>query len=145
MIDVDKKLALFYFAYRSFVKPSDNLLGRYGITQFHRRILFFVARKPGMTVNELLSVLDVSKQAMHKPMQELIAKGMIDFQPHPKDKRSKVLFLTSGGLSIDNQISQIQIEKMDAVFNEAGDPGGRVWEKVMEIYARDEAGAFFHS
>lgn len=143
MMDFDKKLAVFYFAYRGFVRPSNDLVGKYGISQFHRRILFFVARKPGMTINGLLSVLDVSKQALHKPMLDLVNKGMIEIKAHPKDKRSKVIYLSELGLSIDTEINQVQIEKMKTIFKEAGDPEGIWWEKVMEIYAREEAGTFF--
>ncbi|CCO09985.1 transcriptional regulator, MarR family [Carnobacterium maltaromaticum LMA28] len=39
-INFDKNLALFYFAYRAFSKTSDELVGKYGITKVHRRILF---------------------------------------------------------------------------------------------------------
>ena len=60
-INFDKNLALFYFAYRAFSKTADDLVENYGISKVHRRILFFVARMPGLTVNELLTVLDISK------------------------------------------------------------------------------------
>lgn len=77
-INFDKNLALFYFAYRAFSKTSDELVGKYGITKVHRRILFFVHRFPGLTIKELLIVLDISKQALNRPMQELTELGWIE-------------------------------------------------------------------
>ncbi|MGX7417985.1 MarR family winged helix-turn-helix transcriptional regulator [Carnobacterium gallinarum] len=133
----DKKLALFYFAYRTFSKTSDELLADYHMTKVHRRILFFVARLPGLTVNELLQVLDISKQALNRPMQELIQKKWLETRINNEDKRSKRIYLTNTGQEIDQQISSAQKEKMQQIFIESGDPTGENWTKVMTLYANE--------
>ena len=136
-INFDKNLALFYFAYRAFSKTSDELVGKYGITKVHRRILFFVHRFPGLTIKELLIVLDISKQALNRPMQELTELGWIEKKSHETDKRSKKIYLTESGLAIDQQISQAQNDKMKLLFKESGDPVGTNWTKVMTLYAKE--------
>ena len=52
-----------------------------GLGRVHHRILYFVARSPGIAVNALLGVLDVSKQALHAPLRELVDKGLIAATP----------------------------------------------------------------
>ncbi|MCO6018739.1 MULTISPECIES: MarR family winged helix-turn-helix transcriptional regulator [Carnobacterium] len=136
-INFDKNLALFYFAYRAFSKTADDLVENYGISKVHRRILFFVARMPGLTVNELLTVLDISKQALNKPMQELLQKEWLVTKPNEADKRSKRIYLTAQGKNIDAQISEAQKEKMKTIFQQTGDPTGEAWTNVMTEYAKE--------
>ena len=66
-----------YFGYRAFIKQEDDLVLSYGIRQVHRRIIFFIGRLPGLTVNELLEVLDISKQALNGPMNDLKEKELV--------------------------------------------------------------------
>ncbi|WMB27559.1 MarR family transcriptional regulator [Streptococcus didelphis] len=90
-----------------------------------------------MTVNELLQVLEVSKQALNTPMKELLAKGLIELHQNDKDKRSKLVFLTDKGRELDQALNDIQIQKMKDYFTKAGDPDGLYWNKVMELYAKE--------
>jgi len=75
-LNFTRDLALFYFGYRAFIKQEDDLVLSYGIRQVHRRIIFFIGRLPGLTVNELLEVLDISKQALNGPMNNLKEKEL---------------------------------------------------------------------
>lgn len=134
-VDFDKKLALFYFGYRSFIKTADDLVEHYQLSKVHRRILFFVVRMPGLTVKELLDVLDITKQALNRPMQELVDKGWVETIQNSEDKRKKNVYVTASGKAIDDKISAAQIEKMQTIFAETGDPTGEVWTAIMEKYA----------
>ena len=58
-------MELFYFGYRAFTAHPDRVLDQRGLGRVHHRILYFVGRNPDTSVNELLSVLGVTKQALN--------------------------------------------------------------------------------
>ena len=66
-----------YFSYRAFTKEPDKLLAKRGLNRVHHRVLYFVGRNPGIAVNELLTILDVSKQALNQPMRQLLEMRLI--------------------------------------------------------------------
>lgn len=136
-LNFTRDLALFYFGYRAFIKQEDDLVLSYGIRQVHRRIIFFIGRLPGLTVNELLEVLDISKQALNGPMNDLKEKGLVHFKPNENDKRIKQLYLTEQGNMLDERMNENQINKMKQYFSESGDKEGSFWTKVMELYANE--------
>ncbi|MEG1486896.1 helix-turn-helix domain-containing protein [Lactococcus sp.] len=138
-LNFTRDLALFYFGYRAFIKQEDDLVLSYGIRQVHRRIIFFIGRLPGLTVNELLEVLDISKQALNGPMNELKEKELVYVKSNENDKRIKQLYLTEQGAMLDKRMNENQIKKMRQYFDESGDKTGAFWSKVMELYA-DEIG-----
>lgn len=90
-----------------------------------------------MTVNELLEVLDISKQALNGPMNDLKEKELVHFKPNENDKRIKQLYLTEQGNMLDERMNENQINKMKQYFSESGDKEGSFWTKVMELYANE--------
>ncbi|MBC1936118.1 MarR family transcriptional regulator [Listeria grandensis] len=141
---LNQQIALFYFAYKTFVETADRLIGKYGITRTHHRILFFVAHSPGIKMNELLTLLEVSKQALHQPLLELKEKGYIIIEPSAKDKRIRCLFLTEAGAEIETELGEAQRRQMAAALSASDDPDGKVWTQVLEQYAKERPGlAFF--
>ena len=87
----DKRLLqameLLYFGYRAFTAGPDRILQDKGLGRVHHRILYFVGRNPGLNINELLSILDVSKQALNAPLRKLIGLGLIDVRTGTHDVR----------------------------------------------------------
>lgn len=51
----------------------------------------------GATITELAAHLDVTRQAAAQLVGELIAKGYVERQPHPRDARARLIVLTSQG------------------------------------------------
>ncbi|MBM7644466.1 DNA-binding MarR family transcriptional regulator [Scopulibacillus daqui] len=125
-------LALFYFAYRTFTKEPDRILEQHGIQRVHHRILFFVARNQGLSVNELLKTLEISKQALHTPMRQLIEMGYIKSEPAKYDRRVRELRLTEKGQKLESQLSNVQRSKMNEIFKEVGSKNEEVWKEIMK-------------
>ena len=71
-----ESIEAFYFAYRQFTAGPDKVLGRKGLNRVHHRILYFIGRKPGVGVGELLDTLQVSKQALNAPLRQCSKKGV---------------------------------------------------------------------
>lgn len=129
---LNETLMLFYFAYRTFTKEPDRILEQHGIHRLHHRILFFVARKPKISVHELLATLEVTKQALHAPMRQLIEMGYITSEPATHDRRVRELCLTEKGENLEKQLSNVQRGKMNEIFEMLGTESEESWKKVMK-------------
>ncbi len=64
-----------------------------GIRPDHMRLLSILSLEP-MNINELSKRARVSKQAMSKMVNDLIAKNFIAFEVDPRDSRSKLITIT---------------------------------------------------
>src|SRR5580698_9480122 len=70
-------IELLFFAYRDFVSDADRLLETYGFGRAHHRVLYFVSRRPGLTIAELLEILRITKQSLNRVLRELVDKNFI--------------------------------------------------------------------
>jgi hypothetical protein len=66
-------IELFFFAYRDFVADADRLLEAYGFGRAHHRVLYFVTRRPGLTIAELLEILRITKQSLNRVLRFALA------------------------------------------------------------------------
>lgn len=130
--DLRPSIELFYFAYRAFTSQPDRMLAQRGLGRVHHRILYFVGRHPGLTVNELLQTLCVSKQALHAPLRKLLQSGLIAAAPGKDDRRARHLSLTPSGRSLERRLTQTQTAQLQAAFADAGAAAVRSWHDVMK-------------
>jgi DNA-binding MarR family transcriptional regulator len=113
MIDLNRQTDLrhaieqFYFAYRAFTDRADKVLEQKGLGRVHHRILYFVAHNPDVTVNKLLAILGVSKQALNAPLRQLIEMKLIAVKIAEHDKRVKQLSLTDYRTKTGKPVNQL--------------------------------------
>lgn len=62
-------IELLFFAYRDFVGDPDRILADYGFGRAHHRVLHFVQRRPGLTIAELLDILQITKQSLNRVLK----------------------------------------------------------------------------
>ncbi len=60
--ELNRALEAMHFGFRAMTYKPDQRLAELDLTRIHHRILYFVARNPGFSVNDLLGVMRVSKQ-----------------------------------------------------------------------------------
>jgi len=137
---LNKVLMLFYFGYRTFTEKPDQIIEKYGIQRVHHRILYFIAQVPGITVNDLLSILEVSKQALNAPLRVLSEKNLITMVQADYDKRYKLLYLTEQGKQLESKLSHVQREQMKTIFNSLGPNYQKAWIDVMNALAKVRPG-----
>ncbi len=82
-------IELFFFAYREFTGDADSILERYGFGRAHHRILHFVNRDPGMTIAEILDLLEITKQSLSRVLRQLIDDGFIAQVQGTDDRRQR--------------------------------------------------------
>ncbi|WP_246120715.1 MarR family winged helix-turn-helix transcriptional regulator [Chitinolyticbacter meiyuanensis] len=145
MIDIEEgrlnaALELFYYAYRAFTTQPDALLSARGWGRVHHRVLYFIAREPGLSVNTLLARLGVSKQALHAPLRELQAAALIEARAAEHDRRVKCLYLSDDGVVLERELSGSQRAIMAQVFSGLEDGASDGWRAVMCSLAAADTG-----
>ena len=115
-----KSTELLYFAYRDFIAWPAEVLQKYGFGRAHHRILFFVSQNPGMTVAELLKILNITKQSLSRALSALIEQVYITQEVGEEDRRQRLLFLTSKGKELLKEVSVYQKEQMIKACKQSG-------------------------
>lgn len=133
MIDhkIEADIELLFYGYRAFTAQADALLAERQWSRVHHRVLYFIARNPGIAVNQLLSKLGVSKQALHGPMKSLQSAGLIETRSDQNDKRIKSLYLTTQGCILENELTSPQRELLQQLEVELGTEVTTAWRKMM--------------
>ena len=129
---------LLFFAYRAFTAAPDALLDERGWNRVHHRLLHFIARDAGISVNGLLDKLGVSKQAVHGPLKALVEAGLVQTVPDEEDRRVKCLTLTGAGKQLEAALSGPQYALLDEIFRQSGAEAVAGWQTVMRALAAAE-------
>ena len=114
--EIRKIIELIFFSYRDFTAGPDQILEKLNYGRAHHRVIYFVGKKDKITIKELLIVLKITKQSLSRVLNQLVKEGFIVVSTG-LDKRTKNLSLTSSGLSLENELSTIQIQKIKKVIN----------------------------
>lgn len=120
-----------HFALRAVIAEPDRILATRGLTRMHHRILFFVAHTPGMSVGELQSTLDVTKQALNAPLRQLQVQGLIELAKADHDARVREIRLTSEGVALEAKLTGEQEKLFAYAFATAGAQAHEGWRAVM--------------
>jgi DNA-binding MarR family transcriptional regulator len=133
MIDhkIEADIELLFYGYRAFTAQADALLAERQWSRVHHRVLYFIARNPGIAVNQLLSKLGVSKQALHGPMKALQSAALIETRSEGTDKRVKNLYLTTAGCELENELTSPQRELLQQLEAELGTEVTAAWRSMM--------------
>ncbi|WP_137886875.1 MarR family winged helix-turn-helix transcriptional regulator [Pseudomonas sp. 2FE] len=126
----------FFFGYQAFTAKADEMLARRGLSRVHHRILFFIARHPGLSMKELLAVLGVSKQALNIPLRQLMEMHLVQSMTAEDDKRKRLLGFTSEGAKLELALRREQAKLLQRVFNEAGEAAVNGWLEVNQALGR---------
>lgn len=106
-------LELFFFAYRDFVGDADRALARYAFGRAHHRVLYFVDRRPGLSVAELLDLLKITKQSLSRVLKDLVDQNYIEQRPGAQDRRQRLLFPTLQGEILARELALLQTHRFD--------------------------------
>jgi DNA-binding MarR family transcriptional regulator len=125
-----------HYALRAVVAEPDRMLAKRGLTRVHHRILFFVARNPGMSVGELQTTLDVTKQALNMPLKQLQTQGLIELSKADHDARVRRIELTSEGAALEAKLTGEQLRMFADAFGDAGEEATHAWFAVTGNLAK---------
>ncbi len=131
----DEAIELIYFAWRELVAEPDRVLSRRGLSRVHHRILYVVARGPGITIGGLCRVLGVTKQAVHQPLASLIERKLVAREIDPTNRRVRKLSLTASGAVLEERLAAAQRVRFERAFEAAGPTKQTHWREVMRLLA----------
>ena len=127
-----KGIEAMFFAYRGFTANPDRILSDKGYGRAHHRAIHFINRSPGTTVNNLLSILGVTKQSLNRVLRSLIEDGLVESRVGTRDKRERHLTLTEEGERLEQELSNAQRNRMRAAFRQAGPEAVAGFRQVLE-------------
>jgi DNA-binding MarR family transcriptional regulator len=131
--ELHEAIELFYFAYRGFTDRPDRILERRGLGRAHHRILYFIGRRPDISVQGLLSLLAVSKQALNAPLRQLLEMKLVAAEAGAPDRRVKRLRLTGEGRRLEEELTGEQMRGLQSAFDNVGDE--TAWRRIMTSLA----------
>ena len=118
-------IELLFFAYRDFVGDADRLLEAYGFGRAHHRVLYFVNRRPGLTIAELLEILRITKQSLNRVLRELVDKNFIEARAGALDRRRRQLYATPEGERLALRLAEVQTRGSPDALDKLGETGPR--------------------
>ena len=133
-----KGIEAMFFAYRGFTADPDRILEQKGYGRAHHRAIHFIHRNAGTTVNNLLSILGVTKQSLNRVLRTLIEDGLVKSTVGTRDKRERHLHLTQEGAALERALSDAQRDRMRTAYRAAGPAAVAGFRQVLEAMMDDE-------
>ena len=110
-------IMLLFFAYRDFTGDADRLLAELEFGRAHHRVMFFINRKPGLSVAELLEILGITKQSLARVLRQLIDEGYVYQRMGKRDRRKRLLFPTDLCRDLIYDLSVFQSTRIEKAMN----------------------------
>jgi DNA-binding MarR family transcriptional regulator len=135
-------IELLFFAYRDFVSDPDHVLEKLGFGRAHHRVLHFVNRNPGITVADLLGILQITKQSLGRVLKQLVDEDYVVQREGANDRRQRLLFVTAKGEALAMKLATLQTARIARAFAETGfeghDAARRFLSAMLDRDGRDE-------
>lgn len=125
-------MELLYFGYSHLTRSIDQGLAEQGLGRAHHRALYFIARKPDLTVSELLSLLAITKQSLGRVLNELADRKLVETRPGERDRRQRLLRLTEEGATMERDLFESARVRMAAAYASAGQSAVSGFWAVLE-------------
>lgn len=137
--ELRRGLELLYFGNSHITRAIDRGLAQHGLGRAHHRALYFIARKPDMTVSELLALLAITKQSLGRVLNELIDRGLVEARPGERDRRQRLLRLTATGTELEGELFDALRERLSAAYARAGQHAvGGFWAVLEGLIPEEE-------
>jgi DNA-binding MarR family transcriptional regulator len=124
-------IEMLFYAYRDFTAEPDAILADYGFGRAHHRVIYFVGRYPGMSVSDLLGILQITKQSLSRVLGQLVREEFIVQTQGTQDRRQRLLELTEKGRDLERKLTENQRARFAKVYRDAGAEAVEGFRKVM--------------
>jgi DNA-binding MarR family transcriptional regulator len=118
--EIRRGIELLYFGYSAMIRGADAILEAQGLGRAHHRALYFIARRPGLSVGELLSLLGITKQSLGRVLTDLTARELVEQRIGMVDRRQRLLLLTPSGSALESRLFTELERSMARAYGEAG-------------------------
>lgn len=135
--ELRQAMELLFFAYRDFTGEADEILSEYGFGRAHHRVIYFVKRNHGLSVNRLLDILKITKQSLSRVLGQLVREGFIDQRTDIDDRRRRILSLTDKGERLESKLTRAQGTRIGKAYKDAGLESISGFKKVLTLMIND--------
>ena len=97
-------IKLLFYAYRETFSDPKEILKKNSLGSAHYRTLYLVERNEGISVNELLLKLKITKQSLNRVLKDLKKSKIIKQVKDKADTRRKLLYLDQVGKDFYKQV-----------------------------------------
>ncbi len=118
--EIRRGIELLYFGYAHLTRSIDDGLAAQGLGRAHHRALYFIARKPDLTVSELLRILGITKQSLGRVLGDLGERELVEKRTGDRDRRQQLLRLTDKGAALETELFEALREKLAGAYSSAG-------------------------
>ncbi len=118
--EIRRGIELLYFGYTNMVRGADDMLAHHGLGRAHHRALYFIARRPGMPVGDLLALLNITKQSLSRVLADLQARELVVQRVGQRDRRQRLLDLTPAGQALEAALFEELRTGMAGAYAQAG-------------------------
>lgn len=132
---------LMFFAHTRHLAHADRHLAAIGLGRAHHRVLYFLARGPGMAVGDLLAILGVTKQSLGRVVKDLADQGLIVSRPGDRDRRQRLLSLTEAGDLLETKLFDELKQNMAQAYAASGGAAVLGYWTVSQNLMGDDARA----
>lgn len=130
--EIRRGIELLYFGHATLTGAADDVLARQGLGRAHHRAMYFIARRSGLTVGELLKLLAITKQSLGRVLSDLIERELVATASGSIDRRQKLLRLTSAGALLEHELFEAFRERIGAAYRHAGQDAVTGFWQVLE-------------
>lgn len=132
--EVRRGVELLYFGYASMIRGADRILAARGLGRAHHRALYFIARRPGLAVSDLLRLLAITKQSLSRVLADLVREGLVESRVGEEDRRQRRLRLTGTGAQLEAELFEALRERVAGAYAQAGqDAVSGFWAVLMGL------------
>jgi DNA-binding MarR family transcriptional regulator len=131
--ELNLALESMHFGFRAMTFKPDQHLAELGLARIHHRLLYFLARHPDCSINELLQIMHISKQYLHKPLKKMISQGYVSQQTDTEDRRIKRIQLSAKGKQLEYELTEVQRQRFAEIFKQTGPTAEKHWRQVMDL------------
>jgi len=123
-------IQLLLYAYRETFSDPAEILKKNSLGPAHHRTLHLVERNEGMSVNELLLKLKITKQSLNRVLRDLKRLKIIKQVKDQSDTRRKLLYLDQNGKKFYKEVFESQKKR---IFNALKDSDSESVIKFKEV------------
>lgn len=137
--EIRRGIELLYFGYTAMIRGADAILDAQGLGRAHHRALYFIARRPGLSVGELIGLLGITKQSLGRVLSELQARALVEQMVGTADRRQRLLRLTITGAAMEARLFAELERSMARGYAEAGQQAVTgFWAVLMGLVPPDD-------
>lgn len=136
---IRRGMELMMFAQSRYVRSADDKLAELGLGRAHHRALYFIGRRPDVTVGDLLTLLAITKQSLGRVMKDLVVRDLVQMRHGDVDRRQRLLRLTPAGIALEASLYEEQRQRMADAYSYAGQDAVAGYWQVMEALIPEDA------